>query len=225
MEIIGENLNNLVKEISETILLEDKKQKQMSSICVDGSVECNKNLSVTIHTKYLKWLFSLKLSIQKAQEQISSNKFIDQIADQTSNNDVLEHYVRHSEYMFFLGTFGLFEDFVSLILPAMISVEEYLSLKPDNFIPIMKKIEKLNLTNNQKDTIDFLSTFRNLNHNNLMYNKKNERPFPSFGKVFKPQNYFSFTGEEVLNWSKLLFEITDELAKRSISKNLIDKTV
>jgi hypothetical protein len=248
------DLVKLLEKISEIIGSESGKQTSISELCNKNLSDCERNICVTIHFKYMKRLFSFQFGIEKAIT-IFRDKEIKGLEDNAHKEDVLDHYVIHSRFDFFIGIFSLFEDFISSIVKSTLPPGEYTALKKQNvsiilnhheiarlieenypveygkikaqesFIPLPRKIDKLVcLDAKEKEDIKFFSIIRNSMHNNGFYHG-NEKEFKDFGVVFKDNEIILTSMQGVIVWSERIFELTNKLASYYVRECILDKTV
>lgn len=242
------DLNLLLDNISSLISAQDSKQKALLKI---STINGYQNICVTIYSKYLKRLFTLRFAVEN-QIRLRKEK-IDILTDNDSKNEVLESQFIFSRFDFYFGTFSLFEDFIATIAEIVLTKDVYHNLKPniknilsnkkvnsliqknfpkeyniikecDEHIPLIRKAQKLEPLNPYLEDIRFLSTVRNIVHRNGFYHGT-LKSFPKFGKEFTDGSLFQFSMDELLDWSNAIFQMTYILSDTYKDKLIQDQTI
>ena len=143
------DLEKLVIRVSNIILQEFKRYENTMETCKDtklcDDIDCKNNLSVTIHIKYVKRLFTFLISIEKFIELNKDQAGYLKVGTVELNGvddkrDLLDHYISYSKFDFYIGIFSLFEDFVTLILKSPLTEEQ---MPPKSDISSILKDEEI----------------------------------------------------------------------------------
>ena len=120
MERESIDLDVVIKSIDNLIDVQYSKQHELLKSRMNNT---DKNICVTIYSKYLKRLFTLKFAVE---DQIKLRKrSIDRLPNDHAKNEVLEAQFLQSRFDFYFGIFSLFEDLVATITEHVLTKKEY----------------------------------------------------------------------------------------------------